>query len=435
MSNATLIEAKLDDIHTNPLNPRKDLGDLNGLAESIKSVGLLQPVIVTKDDTGLRLQAGERRTAAARAAGLDTIPAIVIDDKEDLETILNALVENIQREDLTPLERAAGYQAALDLGLTPTTLSKRTGDSLKTVKRHLEVIGLAASTKDAIQAYTVTLDEGVALLPLEGYPDLYKAALKKAGTSDFKYTVERALAEIAYANTVDKTKADCESKGIRYVTPDETQKYRRVEWLSKEAQKGHDALDCHAIGVSPHGAHEVFAYCMKPNRHDPTRKADKNDVSPEAVEERRKERRQVIESNKACTAANTVRRAWIDEFLTRKKLDRMVIVYAAEVLANRGLDRADANDVIRKLAGDNENTYWVSTEQVAAATGDPDKALRFLLAAALKTAEKNIDNGFWRTSGDNFAAHLRGLMTFGYEPCEPEVEFLKKYPTGDKNKK
>jgi ParB family chromosome partitioning protein len=406
------------------------MGDIAGLAASIKSVGVLQPIIVTKakDGTGYDLQAGERRTVAAREAGLDTIPAVVIDDKADLETILNALVENIQRADLTPMERAAGYQAALDLGLSVGALSKRTGDSPKDVKRHLAALTSGETSQARLQARTLTLDEALALIPLEPHPALYERVLKSAGTPNFRYDVERATRDANFWTAQATLKAECEAKGVRYLDPNATGNTgRRLEYMDAKVKKGHEALACHALSVSYDG--EVVAYCTDSRVHQTGAKPTTATATPNEDEAAKAARRHVIEANKAGDAANTVRRAWIAEFLTRKRLDRAAVVYAAGILARSGLESTERNDAVRRVAGLPDGTsYQLTGEQIVAATGDPDKAVRFLVAAAIATGEKGVEKDFWRHQGEPFAEHLCGLVAFGYEPCEPEVAFLKAHP-------
>lgn len=119
----TIENLQVDDLHANPHNPRKQVGDVEELASSIRSQGIKQPLLVTptgETDIGghkqYRVVIGHRRLAAARQAGLSTVPAIVeeMDARREREIML---VENTQRSDLTPVEEADGYQRLLDLGV------------------------------------------------------------------------------------------------------------------------------------------------------------------------------------------------------------------------------------------------------------------------------------------------------------------------------
>ena len=117
---ATLAEVSIDEIIPNPLQPRLhfDEESMAELATSISHVGVLQPILVRPVDGGYQLIAGERRWRAARRAGLTTVPAVVR-SSDDVSTVEEALVENLQRDDLTPLEEAAAYQQLIeDFGVT-----------------------------------------------------------------------------------------------------------------------------------------------------------------------------------------------------------------------------------------------------------------------------------------------------------------------------
>ena len=106
-----ILEIPLSEIRSNPYQPRKEFNEetIKELAESIKEHGIIEPIIVKKSIKGYELVAGERRTKAAKLAGLTTIPA-VIKEFTDQEMMEVALIENIQREDLNPIEEATAYQ-------------------------------------------------------------------------------------------------------------------------------------------------------------------------------------------------------------------------------------------------------------------------------------------------------------------------------------
>jgi len=125
-------EIPIADIGSNPFQPRSRFDDdaIQELASSIKSTGVLQPVLVRQmGSDGYQLVAGERRLRAARAAGLERIPALVreVSEREMLEL---ALVENVQREDLNPIDEANAYRALVEkVGLTHDQISERVGSS------------------------------------------------------------------------------------------------------------------------------------------------------------------------------------------------------------------------------------------------------------------------------------------------------------------
>ena len=136
---------ELDKIEANPYQPREDFNEaeLSELAESIKANGVIQPIILTPNDEGYYLVAGERRWRAARLAGLDEIPSIIQEMAPEKMMEL-ALIENIHREDLNPLEESRAYQKLLDeFDLTQAELAERIGKSRSTITNSLRLLKVA----------------------------------------------------------------------------------------------------------------------------------------------------------------------------------------------------------------------------------------------------------------------------------------------------
>ncbi|MDH3425042.1 MAG: ParB/RepB/Spo0J family partition protein [Acidimicrobiia bacterium] len=160
----------LDRISPNPQQPRSHFDDdaLEGMAASIREVGVLQPIVVRGDgDTGYVLVAGERRWRAARMAGLDEI-AVVVREGEDVSNLTEALIENIQREDLTPLEEAAAYRQLLDdYGLTHEQASSRVGKSRSALTNSLRLLTLPPSVQGLLDRGELSAGHGRALAGLE----------------------------------------------------------------------------------------------------------------------------------------------------------------------------------------------------------------------------------------------------------------------------
>lgn len=152
------IEIPLARIKENPRQPRQRMADdaLEGLAASIRQHGVIQPVLVTETIDGYQLVAGERRVRAARLAGLERVPAVVrqLADQQQLEL---ALVENLQREDLDPMEAAHAYRQLMDeFAFSQEDLSARVGRARSTVANTLRLLDLHQSVQDAIVAGKIT---------------------------------------------------------------------------------------------------------------------------------------------------------------------------------------------------------------------------------------------------------------------------------------
>lgn len=155
----TPLEVDLELIDPNPHQPRQqfDPATLAELSESIKSNGVIQPIVLKSVGSRYQLIAGERRLRASQAAGLKTIPAFVR-DADQLAQAQMALVENIQREDLNPLDRAAGYRTLLtELGLSQTELATRLGEDRATIANHLRLMELQPPVQDLVRQGQLTL--------------------------------------------------------------------------------------------------------------------------------------------------------------------------------------------------------------------------------------------------------------------------------------
>jgi len=166
-------ELPIEEIGPNPFQPRTRFDDdgIQELASSIKATGVLQPVLVRRDPNGYQLVVGERRLRAARLAGLEHIPAIVreLGDSEMMEI---ALIENIQRENLNPIDEAKAYQAlVVRVGLTHDQISERVGKQRSSVTNALRLLSLPVEVQDMVSRGTLSAGHGRALLGLESGGD------------------------------------------------------------------------------------------------------------------------------------------------------------------------------------------------------------------------------------------------------------------------
>jgi len=161
-----ILRLPLERIARDPHQPRKhfEAASLRELADSIQAQGVLQPVLVRRDGAGFQLIAGERRWRAAQIAGLHEIPAIVRDVTE-AEAFGLALVENLQRTDLNPIEEADGYRRLVDeFGLTQEEVSARVGKERSTVANALRLLGLPDAVKASVASGALSMGHARALL-------------------------------------------------------------------------------------------------------------------------------------------------------------------------------------------------------------------------------------------------------------------------------
>lgn len=198
----TLVYLPVDHIYPHPDNPRKDLGDLTELADSIRQNGVMQNLTVVpfcSPETEQVIEGmytviiGHRRLTAAKLAGLTEVPCIVVDKsyKEQLQTMLQ---ENMQRSDLTVYEQAQGFQMMLDLGETVESLAQTSGFSQSTIRRRVKLLDLDEKAFKASVERGATLADYAELDKIES-PKRKNKALAAIGTANFHYVLKQELAE------------------------------------------------------------------------------------------------------------------------------------------------------------------------------------------------------------------------------------------------
>lgn len=180
-----LLEVPVGAVAPNPRQPRVIFEDnaLDALALSIQEVGVLQPIVVRKVGGGFELIAGERRLRAAKKAGLATIPAI-LRDSDDSESLREALIENIHRENLNPIELAEAFRELLEeLGLKQETLAERLGVSRSHVANTIRLLQLPAEVQARLAEGKIQAGHGRALLALAD-AEAQKALALRAAAED-----------------------------------------------------------------------------------------------------------------------------------------------------------------------------------------------------------------------------------------------------------
>lgn len=201
-----VVDLTLADIRPNPYQPRQkfDQKGLNDLAASIEKTGVFQPIIVRQPDKTLEryeILAGERRFRASKLAGKTTIPGIVRDITEE-QMMEIAVLENLQREDLTPLEEAEAYDTLMTkLTLTQAQVSERLGKSRPYIANYLRLLGLPKAVKDMLQHNELSMGQARTLLSLKDKTKLVALA-KRADEQGM--TVRALEAEVSKLNGAAK---------------------------------------------------------------------------------------------------------------------------------------------------------------------------------------------------------------------------------------
>lgn len=260
-----IVNIAMDQLFPHPDNPRKDLGDLTELADSIKASGVLQNLTVvprlrdmTDDEyrtacaeyranpteegqrivnrhtvaEGYTIIIGHRRHAAAQLAGLTELPCIVVemDAREQLQTML---VENMQRSDLTVYEQAQGFQMMLDLGDSVEQIAEKSGFSKATVRRRLKMAELDSDTLKEVSSRQLSLSDFDKLAQVESLKTRNKL-LKDIGTYNFDGAVSRAIREEHRKKVLPEAKKQIKDLGLKLIPDSDrySSKYESVKCIN-----------------------------------------------------------------------------------------------------------------------------------------------------------------------------------------------------------
>jgi len=238
-----IISLPIEKISTNPHQPRQHWSEqkLLDLADSIKANGLIQPIIVRPLNSGFQLVAGERRLRAAQMAGLDEISAVVRDATEE-QMLEWALVENIHRADLNPIERARAYQHYLkSFSLTQETAAGKLGEDRSTIANYVRLLELPDEIQKLLETGSITMGHARALLSLESAIKRSKLAqailAKKLSVRD----VERQVQVLKNPPLENKTAPDNPSPLIQELQQQMTQALGTkvvIKTVGKKARRG-----------------------------------------------------------------------------------------------------------------------------------------------------------------------------------------------------
>lgn len=204
--NGGIINIELKDIKANKKQPRKffDNNKLNELAESVKEHGIIQPLILKKEEKGYSIIAGERRYRAAKIAELTEVPALIMDISDE-KLLQISLIENIQREDLNPIEEGLAYERLLkEFALTQEELSKTMGKSRTTITNTMRLLKLDDRVKEYVIEGVISEGHGRAILPL-GNDAQYEIAQKIIDNSLSVRETEKLVKRILNDAVEEKT--------------------------------------------------------------------------------------------------------------------------------------------------------------------------------------------------------------------------------------
>lgn len=218
-TNEEIIDIELSELRPNPYQPRKVFDDeaLKELSASIKEHGVFQPIIIKKSIKGYEIIAGERRVRASKLAGLDKIPAIIRDftDEQMMEI---ALLENLQRENLTAIEEAYAYKAMIEkLSLTQDELSKKVGKSRSHLTNILGLLRLPKEVQQMIAESKLSMGHARALSKLEDEEKIKELANKIVNEKISVRNAEELTTQETHTHEIKKTPREKSNNEYKYV--------------------------------------------------------------------------------------------------------------------------------------------------------------------------------------------------------------------------
>ena len=418
-------------------NVRTDATVAKGFVDSIRENGVLVPVLGWRDPDGVvHVRAGQRRTLAAREAGVGTIPVYVVDAThgDAARRIIAQIVENDQREDISDADRIEAWKQLELEGLSATAIARRTGAKREHIKTGLAVA--ASETGIALLGQGgLTLDQAATLLEFEDHPDIL-AQLTEYATSDpdyFPVAVQRARNEQIAA----KAKRDAEdaeaAKGHRILTdrPGWNETPYRLRMLTTATGEAVTAADVEGkegvsvfVAVYNGGDAQAEYFVDDPEALGFTIREDVELSTPQTgpmTDEQKAERKALIANNKEWDAAETVRREWIATFLSRKTLPKDATTVLATLLTCGHSKIGDAmihgNATAKSLLAIEQDSGTCLADLVVE---HPVRALHVALAIALGGVEESTSRESWRHPQTPTARYLQALNAWGYPLCPVE---------------
>lgn len=416
-------------------NPRRQVGDVAELAQSIRALGLLEPLVVTPRDDRYLLVCGARRHAACVVAGLDATTCVIREFTE-AERQEAMLIENLQRVDLSVLEEATSYSRLVELGHTQRQLAERVGRSQAHISKRLGLLDLPKDVLKELDSGGITLEDAQQLGKLIDYPTRLREAFKRRHEyGGLAKQVETQLAAEQLAARIEREEAAIKEEGIALLQlktdrsqyhPDAPKGTAIVEadsWTQGVHMQPakHAKLACHALAVHPRTGERV-PLCRDPKSHGSKGAARREQETTKSKRWR--------EQEKALRGSREGRRAAAAKLLEKNALGPSVptTLIVGALLARA---EAEAQKVACLLLGIEPKavkrggySYTSHHDALVELAEDPKEILRVGLALALATDEIRLSTSPWQQPWhNNRAKAYYALLKSGasYTPTAAET--------------
>lgn len=416
MENIKMIS--IEKIHNHPDNPRKDVGDVTELAESIKHSGIMQNLTVVPYEGEYRVIIGHRRLAASKLAGLTELPCAVVEmsEKEQLGVML---CENMQRVDLTIVEQAQGMQLMLNLGDTVPEISKKTGLSKATVGKRIKLNALPADKLKEAEGRGGTLEEYLKCVEIEDKKERTKF-LDKVGTKDFLWSYNSAVNKQKWRKNMPLVQGIIDEKKIEPLpNPSErwSSKYENAlvsvnpaEWDGTDFTKGMKKGKKYFYYNEGEGFSVRFYTKAEKSKGRAPKKSDKEIEA----DRRRKELKELFDK------AFRLREEFVLNFSAPKKYEKVIIEYLIKFNAYSVCHYlAEDLKIISRAMGDTENnSYYPDEEKFKKFMAESPKAL--LVLTYVKSGDSAGKNCYGNSWNEQYPPYSKNRI------LESVYEFLEK---------
>lgn len=411
-----------------PDNPRKNIGDVTELAESIKARGILQNLTVVPAENGMyTVIIGHRRLAAAKQAGLTEVPCAVVD--MDYKTQLSTmLLENMQRSDLTVYEQAQGMQMMFNLGVPVAEIVEKTGFAETTVRKRLKIATLPTKQMQQAVERGGKLEDYVQIADIKNEKERCEL-LKKVGTREFEFSLTRAKKRQIEAEKTPLVKAELKSIGAKAVKGQiYSTAYERVERCAITDWK-------EGTFKKPKNKEELFweisygtVYLMRKKAKVPKKKEEKSECE-QRIDSANRELKRLTETAYEC------RVNFVKNFTAVEKHKETIIKWLAQFAGRiiTGYCSRDSKYINSEIGAD-EKAYYVDAPKWRQFIAE-DKRAPIVVAYALAGDDNcngYYNNGWYASNNDKRAPQHKEnqsldriyefLCELGYEMSETELQ-------------
>lgn len=429
-----LVYLPVGDLHPHPDNPRKDLGDLSELAESIKAKGIMQNLtVVPRAEGGHTIIIGHRRHGAAALAGLSVVPCVIVDmtSEEQLQTML---LENVQRVDLTIYEQACAFsQLVVDFGQSVESVAKKTGFSETTVRRRLEIAKLSTKKLQEVSGRQLSFGDFEELAQIK---DMKKRneVLGYIGTHNFESELANALREEKVEEAIPFFLEKLKDLGAKEMKGEDrwSGKYEQISSLRMTDEGAKEK----ALLPKKYLTGEPLFYSIRTYWGDLEiyRKKPKNKVEKRSKAQILREK-QIGDCSKALKdlseAAKQLRANFIKSTVMHQRNRNVMLTGAAQVLCEGIFNyqySISATEVLDFLGMEKSNEYGKNGERLRALLGEDERVV--LPAVIYLCFENRSQLRYWTEVSGEFPKHMENerldalytwLCSLGYEMSDEEL--------------